>query len=121
MIQFKFTIYPCCKHANPIPFRRKIRMGFKSEEKCSYCQCRLKENNIVGTIMNVFVSTLLPFGFIAGVEIFKPFVLGSELGLGLEYFIIGGLLGLIISGFLAPLLMSLFVPLVIVEDGKNVK
>ena len=118
MTEFKFTKCPCCNYANPIPFRRKIRMGFKSEEKCSYCQCRLKENNIVGTIMNVFVSMLLPFGFIAGVEIFKLFF-SSEFGLSFGYFITGGLLGIIISGFLALWLSVLLVPLVIVKDSKN--
>jgi len=116
MIQFKFTKCPCCNHANPIPFRRKIRMGFRSEEKCSFCQCRLKENNIVGTIMNVFVSMLLPFGFTAGTEIFKPFVLGSELGLSFGYFMTGGFLGLIISGILALWLGCLFVPLVKISE-----
>jgi len=115
MTKFKFTKCPCCNHANPIPFRRKIRMGFKSEEKCSFCQCRLKENNIVGTIMNVFASALLPFGFIAGVEIFKLFF-SSEFGLSFGYFITGAFLGLIISGILALWLMSLFVPLVKISE-----
>jgi hypothetical protein len=87
MLKFNFTKCPCCKHSNPIPFRRKISMGLWSEEKCLYCQCRLKENSTIEIIMHLFVTILLPFGFLAGVKIFKLFF-ASEFGLSFGYFLI---------------------------------
>jgi len=118
MIQFKFTKCPCCNHANPIPFSRKISMGLWSEEKCSSCQCILRCNRIVATFMHLFNWVLPIFGLISGLEIFK-FFFGSEFGLSLKYFVIGGFLGLITSGILALWLFVLLVPLVLVEDSKD--
>ena len=110
---------PCCQKKNPIPFRRKMSMGLWSEEKCSFCECRLREHAIIAVVGHLLLSLSVPFGFIGGVEIFQIFF-GSKFGLSMGYFIIGGFLGMIIWGIFFLWLVYLFVPFTqVTTDKKN--
>ena len=86
-------------------------MGLWSEEKCSFCQYRLKVYSIFAALGHLLLALVLPFGFVAGLEVFQLF-LGSEQGLCLGCFILGGLLGMMILGFFVLWLFYLLVPLV---------
>jgi len=118
MIQFKFTQCPCCHHFKPVSLRRKTSMSLWSEEKCTFCQCRLRENRIIAIIVHIVGWLLLPFGFVAGLEVFQ-FFFASEFGLSLEYFIVGGFLGMLGAGFLMLWMAYALVPLVKVDNSGS--
>jgi len=118
MIQFKFTQCPCCHHSKPISFGRKISMGLWSEEKCTFCQCRLREHRIIATIVYMVGWLLFPFGFVAGLEVFQLFF-SSEFGLSFGYFIVGEFLGMVGAGFLMLWMAYALVPLVKVNNGGS--
>ena len=115
MIAFKITQCPCCQHKNPIPFGDKTSMGLWSEEKCVFCQCRLKVDPIFSILGHLLIALVLPFGFVAGLEAFQLF-LGSKHGLSLGYVVLGGLLGMVASGVLALWLCYVLVPVVKKEE-----
>ena len=115
MMQFKFTRCPCCQHKKPIPFGRKTSMGLSSKVKCSFCQCNLRVHRLVYILLYLLVTALLPFGFIAGVQVFQLFF-GSEFGLSLGYFGLGALLGMVVSFLLALWLFYVLIPVVRVDE-----
>ena len=86
-------------------------MGLWSEEKCTACQCTLRENRIVASFIHILSGVSLIFGFMVVIEIFQMFF-GTELGLSFEYFTIGALLGIFLGAFLALWLHYVLVPFV---------
>lgn len=94
-------------------------MGLSSEEKCSFCECRLRVHPVFAILGHLLIALVLPFGLIAGLEVFQLF-LGSEHGLSLGYLGLGALLGMVASGFLALWLCYVLVPMVKVVS-KDVK
>ena len=110
MIVFALTKCPCCQHENPIPFGRKTSMGLWSEEKCSFCQCRLRVHPIFAILGHLLIALVLPFGLIGGLQVFQLFF-SSEFGLSLGYLGLGALLGMVASGFLALWLCYALVPM----------